>query len=155
MSKIIRNISVAALPVMFGAQALWAQSAAGTAAVNGGGVSGPGPVWSGYGPGPWIMGGWGGPGMMGYGGWNNGGWMMMLLGMLIFVALLVFFFRAVSWNGCAHRGAYQPHPPQPGRSSSGLHALDERYARGEINREEYLQKKQDILSDLAAAQNRG
>ncbi len=155
MSKIIRNISVAALPVMFGAQALWAQSAAGTAAVNGGGAGGSGPVWSGYGPGPWMMGGWGGPGMMGYGGWNNGGWMMMLLGMVIFVALLVFLFRAVAWNGCAHRGVYQPHPPQPGRSSSGLHALDERYARGEINREEYLQKKQDILGDSATFQNRG
>ena len=150
----MRTISVAALPAVFGALPVWAQSAAGTAAVNGG-AGGPGPAWGGYGPGPWMMGGWGGPGMMGYGGWNNGGWMMMLLGMLIFVALLVFFFRAVSWNGCAHRGAYQPHPPQPGRMSSGLHALDERYARGEINREEYLQKKQDILGDSTSFPNRG
>ena len=65
---------------------------------------------------------------------------MMLLGGLIFVALLMFLFRAISGNRCAHRDAYQPHLPQPGRSSSGLHALDERYACGEINREEYLQK---------------
>ncbi len=155
MNKFMRNAGFAVLWATFGAQPLWAQSAAGTVAANGGGVSGPGPVWSGYGPGPWMMGGWGGPGMMGYGGWNNGGWMMMLLGMLIFVALLVFFFRAAAWNGCAHRGAYQPHPPQPGPSSSSLHVLDERYARGEINREEYLQKKQDILDDSATFQNRG
>ena len=149
MNKIMRNIGVVALPVVFGAQPLWAQSAVNTVAANGG-TGSPGPVWGGYGPGPWMMGGWGGPGMMGY-----GGWMMMFLGGLIFVALLVFLFRAISWNGCAHRGAYQPHLPQPGRSSSGLHALDERYARGEINREEYLQKKQDIQGDLSAFQNRG
>ena len=31
------------------------------------------------------------------------------------------------------------------RRSPGLEVLEERYARGEINRDEYLQKKQDIL----------
>jgi len=30
------------------------------------------------------------------------------------------------------------------RSSPALEVLEERYARGEINREEYLQKKRDI-----------
>lgn len=30
------------------------------------------------------------------------------------------------------------------RRSPALEALEERYARGEINREEYLQKKRDI-----------
>ena len=36
---------------------------------------------------------------------------------------------------------------QPGhqRGSTSLEVLEERYARGEINREEYLQKKRDIL----------
>jgi putative membrane protein len=31
------------------------------------------------------------------------------------------------------------------RSSPGLNILEERYARGEINRDEYLQKKHDIV----------
>jgi uncharacterized membrane protein len=31
--------------------------------------------------------------------------------------------------------------------SSGLEVLATRYARGEINREEYLQKRDDILAD--------
>jgi putative membrane protein len=31
------------------------------------------------------------------------------------------------------------------RRSTSLEVLEERYARGEINREEYLQKKRDIL----------
>jgi putative membrane protein len=30
------------------------------------------------------------------------------------------------------------------RRSAGLDVLEERYARGEINRDEYLQKKKDI-----------
>ena len=36
-------------------------------------------------------------------------------------------------------------PRLPARRSPGLEVLEERYARGEINRDEYLQKKQDIL----------
>lgn len=64
---------------------------------------------------------------------------MMIFGAVIIVALLVFIFRALSWT------AHAPHQQIPHSGSTGLHALDERYARGEINREEYLQKKRDIL----------
>ena len=32
------------------------------------------------------------------------------------------------------------------RRSGGLDVLEERYARGEINRDEYLQKKKDIAA---------
>jgi putative membrane protein len=35
--------------------------------------------------------------------------------------------------------------PPAERRSPGLDALEERYARGEIDRDEYLQKKKDIL----------
>jgi putative membrane protein len=35
--------------------------------------------------------------------------------------------------------------PRMGRRQPGLDFLEERYARGEINREEYLQKKKDIM----------
>jgi putative membrane protein len=31
------------------------------------------------------------------------------------------------------------------RRSSGLDVLEERYARGEIHRDEYMEKKKDIL----------
>ncbi len=92
----MRTISVAALPVMFGAQALWAQSAAGTAAVNGGGAGGPAPVWSGYGPGSWMMGGWGGPGMS----WSRligqfGGFLKLFPG-CIYAASLLFSLAGAS-----------------------------------------------------------
>ena len=81
--------------------------------------------------------------MMRYGGWGgygDGGWVMMLFGGVIIVALLVFIFRALG------QASSPPQQfPYPRSGSAGLHALDERYARGEINREEYLQKKRDIL----------
>lgn len=81
--------------------------------------------------------------MMGYGGWGEygGGWLMMFLGGVILVALLIFIFRALAWTS----GVPNQRLPYSKTGSAGLHALDERYARGEINREEYLQKKRDIL----------
>jgi putative membrane protein len=40
-----------------------------------------------------------------------------------------------------------PEPRAPGRrSSNALTILEERYARGEIQREEYLQKRRDLES---------
>lgn len=44
------------------------------------------------------------------------------------------------WGGCPERSE--------GHSSS-LELLEGRYARGEINRDEYLQKKRDILGQTA------
>lgn len=137
MKTILRNTAAAALALAVAAPAALADSpAAPTAAGGSGNFQGSG--WGGYGPGPWMMGGWGGGPMMGYGG---GGWIMMIFGAVIVVALLVYIFRASSWT------PHVPHQPQPHSraNSAGLHALDERYARGEINREEYLQKKRDIL----------
>jgi putative membrane protein len=140
MKASFRNIAAAALALAATAPAAWADSSASPAAVPGpGNFQGPG--WAGYGSGPWMMGGWGGGPMMGYGGYGGGGWIMMIFGAVIVVALLVFIFRASVWT------AYPPYQPMPHNraNSVGLHALDERYARSEINREEYLQKKRDIL----------
>ena len=66
-----------------------------------------------------------------------GGFGMMLFP-LLFLVLLAALIVAVSRRP---GGGRQP-PPQP----SGLSVLQERYARGEISREEFLQKKQDIGS---------
>jgi len=83
---------------------------------------------------------WDGPfsGMMG--GWGAWAWPFMgivpLLFLAVFVAVVVLLVRYVSDAGGQPRGE---------RRSSGLDALEERYARGEINRDEYLQKKKDIL----------
>ena len=72
-------------------------------------------------------GGWGGGSMM---GWFGGGIMMIAFWILL-VALIVWIVREV-------RGS---------NSRSSSHALDilkERYAKGEINKEEFETKKKDL-----------
>ncbi len=139
MNKPIQRAGMAALALAFSAPAGWAQSISGATVQAGGAANLQGPGWNG-GYGPWMMGGWGDGwhSMMGYGG---GGWIMMLLMVVIVVALLVFLVRATAWQGHPYHGAH----PQPPARPSGLDVLDERYARGDINREEYQQKKRDIL----------
>ncbi|MGA7974502.1 MAG: SHOCT domain-containing protein [Pseudolabrys sp.] len=78
----------------------------------------------GYGPQWGVMGGYGGFGMI--------IWIFILIAV---VALVVWLVRSPASSGI--------HPPAA-RRSSGLDVLEERYARGEINRDEYLQKKKDI-----------
>jgi putative membrane protein len=86
-------------------------------------------MW-GYGPEWGMMGGWG------------GGWMgpFMMIFWLIILGLAV---AAVVWLIRSTTHSSMP-PPRVGRSR-GVELLDERYARGEINRDEYLQKRGDIL----------
>lgn len=88
-------------------------------------------MW-GYGPGS-------GYGMMGgYGfGYGMGG-----IGMILWVVILIAVVVAIVW--LVRSFATPSHPPPPARRSSGLDVLEERYAKGEINRDEYLEKKRDI-----------
>ncbi len=70
----------------------------------------------------------------GYAGW---GWMMALNGLVwvvILAGLVALVLRLARSGGAAER----PRSP-------GLDALEERYARGEIQREEFLRMKADIL----------
>jgi putative membrane protein len=89
------------------------------------------------------MWGWG-PygGMMGWGGgpWAMG-WPMMFFGGIFWIAILALVIAAV-----VHFFRMSPHAREWERRSSGLDILEERYARGEINREEFLQKKRDMLA---------
>jgi putative membrane protein len=70
-------------------------------------------------------------------GWGMGGggmgfgfvfWLAILAGI---VAVVVWFSRSQPFGGNQRR-------------SEGLEVLEQRYARGEISREEYLEKKRDI-----------
>ncbi len=69
---------------------------------------------------------WGGGG---WGGWMlvHGAFWLLLLGLVAFAALSL---------------TRRSRPPN---NSSALDMLDESYARGEIDRDEYLQRKKDIL----------
>lgn len=87
-------------------------------------------MW-GYGPGYGMM-GWGG-----YGGYGSGPF-----GMIIWIVVLIAIVALVVWLVRSLVGHGANHLPRP--RSSGLEVLEERYARGEINRDEYLQKRKDI-----------
>ncbi len=60
---------------------------------------------------------------------------MMLLFLGILIALIVLLVR---WLG-GGRSVMSPH-----QSNRGLEILEERFARGEIEREEFMQKKSDL-----------
>lgn len=89
------------------------------------------------GPGP----GWGYGQMWGDGGgagWHYGmgpiGPFMMLLVLVVTVALIVWLVRALTHrHGYGHGGPYRPH--------GALDLLAERFARGEIDREEFEAKR--------------
>ena len=77
-----------------------------------------------------------------YGPWSvDGGshwwWMMPFHGLfsLLFFVLVAWAVVALVRHLTARKG---------GSRSPGLDALDERYAKGEIQREEYLQKRRDL-----------
>lgn len=71
-------------------------------------------------------------------GWGWGGAIFMVLMAALFVALLVWFIVTVA-------GRRGDTGVSPGLSSSRARTLlDERYAKGEIERDEYLQRKEDL-----------
>jgi len=78
-------------------------------------------------------------GMMG-GDWGGFGFLHFLIPLtfwaLVITAIVLLVRYAMGWG---------EHPSRLERRSSGLDVLEERYARGEINRDEYLQKKRDLL----------
>jgi putative membrane protein len=76
------------------------------------------------------------------GGYGFMGWMPF---MGIFWLLILFLTGAAVMG--LFRGSWGPHErsEKSERRSPGVAILEERYARGEINRDEFLQKKRDIL----------
>ena len=85
---------------------------------------------------------------MGYGygshwgmmGWGDGG--IRPFGMIIWLVIIIAVIAFVSWAVSA-RSSRMRHERRSG--SVALELLEQRYARGEIGRDEYLQKKNDML----------
>jgi putative membrane protein len=93
-------------------------------------------------------------------GWGNG-WsvpgsdltgvimgVIMLVVLVLIVLGIVLLVRGLTRHDHYHvpPGPVQAPPPSAPGGRGALQVLEERYARGEIDREEFLQRKQDILS---------
>jgi putative membrane protein len=80
--------------------------------------------------------------MFGHGsGWGMGGSGFMGLGFLFGLLILAAIIAAVVWVVRSQQGN---RTTLLERRSDSLQILEERYARGEIDRDEYLQKKRDL-----------
>jgi putative membrane protein len=67
--------------------------------------------------------------------WGSGyGWIWMLLGWVVIIGLVVWAVTALS--GRDARGGHAP--------SSARRILDERFARGEIDEEEYRRRRDEL-----------
>jgi len=84
----------------------------------------------------WQYGGWGmmGPGMMGGFSW----WWFMPIFMILFWGLVIWGIVALVRGPSGSRGS------DSSTADSALEVLKRRYARGEINKEEYEEKKKDL-----------
>jgi putative membrane protein len=91
-----------------------------------------------------VVGQWGGqwghmgPGMM---GWGYGmGWVGMILMAVFWIAVIIGIVFLIRWLVTSTGAGSQ-------RGSSGdsaLEILKRRYARGEVNKEEFIEKKKDL-----------
>ncbi|MBU6471205.1 MAG: SHOCT domain-containing protein [Alphaproteobacteria bacterium] len=73
-------------------------------------------------------------------GWHDFGWWWMLPFGHFWLLVLLVVLVAVLFSRSTRR---YPLPP---RRSAALDLLEQRYARGEIGRDEYLEKKRDLES---------
>ncbi len=78
--------------------------------------------------------------------WHMGvaAWIAMTLAFIVFWALVVAVIVAVVRPDRSHEIPASPTAPPPGRASEAEHILDERFARGEIDADEYRHRR-DLL----------
>jgi putative membrane protein len=84
--------------------------------------------WRGYGwgHGPWMMGG------------NGMGWFGGIFMVIFWIAVVIGIVFLIRWLVQSTRGG-------AGSGESALEILKRRYAKGEINKKEFEQKKKDLL----------
>ena len=86
-----------------------------------------------------MMGGFGG-----YGGYGGMGWIGMILGLIITIAVLIGIVLLIVWAVKRMGGNSTSNIAPASGTPTAREVAQARYAKGEINREEY----QQILSDF-------
>ena len=85
---------------------------------------------------------WGWPNMMG--GFFGGGmgWIGMILGFIFFILIIIGIILFIVWlvKRVAHSGTEHPKI-----SNKAMEVLKERYAKGEITKDQYEDIKKDLL----------
>lgn len=76
--------------------------------------------------------------------WQRGDAGAVMLVMMALMALGFLWYDGMHRDG-AHGGARRGDAARPAPMKTALDLLDEAYARGEITREEYLQRRADLL----------
>ncbi len=71
-------------------------------------------------------------------GWHWWGWLGSILFWLVLIVVIVAAAKYLFWGDARSRIGGS------NAASSALSLLEERYARGEINRDEFLRKRDDI-----------
>lgn len=84
-------------------------------------------------------------------GWGGTGWMMTFGGLFWLILLALCVAGAMWLFDAARRRGDGREVPMAENKHPTLEILEQRYARGEINREEYLEKKGDMLLSGGAA----
>lgn len=83
-------------------------------------------------------------------GMMGGGWMMIGI-MLIWIVLIVLVvYGLVRWIGSMGPPSSFGPTEKPPAQKTALQILEEAYARGEISREEFLQKRDDLSGKSGA-----